>query len=88
MVIPFKRKPGSDSTGRYQDTGLDAAFLAEIFGVMESLKEAGFEPYDQLLGYVRTGNDQYITRRGNARAIVTGMDVKDIKVFLEYYKKE
>jgi hypothetical protein len=33
------------------------------------------------------GNDQYITRHGGAREIVTKMDVKDIKIFLKHYKE-
>ena len=30
--------------------------------------------------------EQYITRHGGAREIVTKMDVKDIKLFLKHYK--
>ena len=51
------------------------------------MKSAGYEPYDQLYGYAINGNDQYITRVGGARAIVTKMDVKDIKTFLKHYKE-
>lgn len=54
--------------------------------MISALKAAGFEPYDQLYGYVLKANDQYITRYGGAREIVSKMDVRDIRIFLKYYK--
>ena len=48
---------------------------------VSAMQAAGYEPYDQLYGYVLKGNGQYITRHSGAREIVTKMDVKDIKVF-------
>ena len=74
-----------DDTGKYQDPHLDNAFMAAMSEVYMALQEAGFEPFDQLTGYVRTGNDQYITRRRNARKIVTEMDPEMIKQYLKRY---
>ena len=74
-----------DETGKYQDPCLDSVFMAAISEVYLAIKEAGYEPYDQLTGYVRTGNDQYITRRHNARKIVTEMDPEMIKQYLKRY---
>ena len=74
-----------DQTGKYQDPYLDSVFMAAISEVYLAIKEAGYEPYDQLTGYVRTGNDQYITRRRNARKIVTDMDPEMIKQYLKRY---
>ena len=74
-----------DDTGKYQDPHLDNEFMAAMSDVYMSLQEAGFEPFDQLTGYVRTGNDQYITRRHNARKIVTEMDPEMIKQYLKRY---
>ena len=74
-----------DDTGKYQDPYLDNEFLSTMSEVYMALQEAGFEPYDQLTGYVRTGNDQYITRRHNARKIVTEMDPELIKQYLKRY---
>lgn len=74
-----------DDTGKYQDAYLDNEFMTAISEVYLALQEAGFEPYDQLTGYVRTGNDQYITRRRNARKIVTEMDPEMIKQYLNRY---
>ena len=74
-----------DDTGKYQDPHLDNEFMAAMSEVYMALQEAGFEPFDQLTGYVRTGNDQYITRRHNARKIVTEMDPEMIKLYLKRY---
>ena len=63
----------------------DNEFMATMSEVYMALQEAGFEPFDQLTGYVRTGNDQYITRRHNARKIVTEMDPELIKQYLKRY---
>ena len=75
----------NDDTGKYQDPTLDSVFMAEISEVYLAIQEAGYEPYDQLTGFVRTGNDQYITRRRNARKIVTEMDPEMIKLYLKRY---
>ena len=74
-----------DDTGKYQDPHLDNEFLSAMSEVYMALQQAGFEPFDQLTGYVRTGNDQYITRRHNARKIVTEMDPEMIKQYLKRY---
>ena len=77
----------SDHTERYTEAGLSFEFLAEMTKALEALQAAGYEPYDQLYGYAMHGNDQYITRSGGAREIVTKMVIKDIKIFLKHYKE-
>ena len=74
-----------DETSKYQDPYFDNALMAAISEVCCAIQEAGYEPYDQLTGYVRTGNDQYITRLRNARKIVTEMDPEMIKQYLKRY---
>ena len=61
---------------------MDQVFLADMEKVINALRDAEFAPYDQLVGYVLTGNPLYITNRGNARAIVTGMDREQIRDYL------
>ena len=75
----------NDDTGKYQDPNMDSVFMAAISDVYLAIQEAGYEPYDQLTGYVRTGNDQYITRWHNARKIVSEMDPEMIKQYLKRY---
>ena len=50
--------------------------------VIDALRKAGYDPYDQLYGYVSTGELSYITRQGNARAIVADLDMNDLREFL------
>ena len=86
MLIRLNREHILRQTEQYQAAGLTQDFLTEMSKVVSALQAAGYEPYDQLYGYVMHGNDQYITRHGGAREIVTKMDVKDIKIFLKHYK--
>ena len=87
MVFELNRHLLSDHTERYRAAGLSLEFLGEIAKAVSALQSAGYEPYDQLYGYVMHGNDQYITRHGGAQEIVTKMDIKDIKIFLKHYKE-
>ena len=86
MVIRLNKKHILRQTEQYQAAGLTQDFLTEMSKVVSALQAAGYKPYDQLYGYAMHGNDQYITRFGGAREIVTKMDVKDIKIFLKHYK--
>ena len=86
MVIELNKNPISDHTERYRAAGLSLEFLGEMAKALSAMKAAGYEPYDQLYGYVLQENDQYITRNGGAREIIARMDVKDIRTFLKYYR--
>ena len=74
-------------TGQYAASGLNAEFLDEMVKVISALQEAGYEPFDQLTGYIRTGNMCYITRHGGARDRIEKMDTAQLRIFLKYYKK-
>ena len=56
--------------------------------VVTVLKEAGYEPYDQLYAFVSTGNDSYVTRKGNARALVAELDRDRIWNYIEPHIKQ
>lgn len=56
--------------------------------IAASIRKAGFEPYDQITGYLRTGNDRYITRTGDARELIRGIDRKDLKQYAAHLKAE
>lgn len=49
-------------------------FEETIDYVVAVLREAGYNPYEQLYGYVSTGNEAYITRKGNARDMILKLD--------------
>ena len=58
-------------------------FKRKIEYIVSVLLDAGYEPYDQLFAYLTTGSDSYITRKGNARALVTELDRKQLWSYIE-----
>lgn len=45
-------------------------FLEKVEAVVAAITDAGYNPYNQLFGYLTSGNVKYITRSGNARELV------------------
>ena len=41
-----------------------------IFQVYQSLKEKGYNPNNQLIGYILSGDPTYITNHNNARSLI------------------
>lgn len=62
-------------------------FDAAIKTVISALQTAGYDPYMQLLGYVKTGESAYITRQGGARELVEHLGVNRIKDFLKEHNR-
>ena len=58
-------------------------FKQKIEYIVSVLRNAEYEPYDQLYAYLTTGSDSYITRKGNARALVTELDRKQLWSYIE-----
>ena len=56
--------------------------------VVSVLMDAGYEPYDQLYAYASTGNESYITRKGNARTMVSELDRERIWKYIEPHIKQ
>ena len=86
MVFELNRNPISDQTERYRSVGLSLEFLNDMAKAISAMQAAGYEPYDQLYGYALHENDQYITRQGGAREIITRMEIKDIQTFVKHYR--
>ena len=49
-------------------------FEKQIALVIVALSDAGYDPYAQLTGFIQTGDETFITRRNDARAIVSSLD--------------
>ena len=49
-------------------------FRVRMDRIVKALKDAGYDPYMQLYGYLETGDDTYITRKGNARDEIGELD--------------
>lgn len=57
--------------------------------VYSALKEKGYNPISQLVGYVMSGDPTYITSYNNARALVTKLERDELleEVFRYYLEK-
>lgn len=56
--------------------------------IARAIREAGLDPYDQLYGYLETGNLIYITRRNNAREQIAKLDKQVIRQYLNCLSRE
>ena len=65
---------------------MDKQLIAQLEGIANSIKSAGLDPYEQITGYIRTGNDRYITRTGNAREQIKELDRRILKEYAAYLK--
>ena len=54
-----------------------------ILSVIDSLKSAGYDPMAQLTGFLQTGDENFITRTGNARAIIRTLDKERIAEYVD-----
>ena len=56
--------------------------------VVSVLKDAGYNPYEQLYAYASTGNEAYITRKGDARTLITQLEKKQLLQYVsKFYKR-
>ena len=62
-------------------------FKKEIELIISALQEAGYNPYEQLYGYLKTGDDTYITRNCNAREMISKLDREQIREYIAPYIK-
>ena len=50
--------------------------------VIKSIRQAGYEPYDQLTAYLLTRDDRYITRNGNAREMISKISRSNLTQYI------
>ena len=66
---------------------METQFVATMEDIVVSIKAAGYDPYEQLLGYISTGKEEYITRTGDAREKVKKLNWLMVKEYVERMKK-
>lgn len=60
-----------------------------IKNVYEALKEKGYNPVSQIVGYIMSGDPTYITSYNNARALIGRLERDDImEELLRFYLKD
>ena len=65
---------------------MDKQLISKLEHIAQSIKTAGFDPYEQMTGYIRTGDARYITRTGNARELIKELDRCVLKEYAAYLK--
>ena len=65
----------------------DRLFEATMMKIIDALEKKGYEPYDQIIGYLETGESNYITRSDGARDMIQTLDKTRIRRFIMTYKK-
>lgn len=59
-----------------------------IFKVYEALKEKGYNPISQIVGYVMSGDPTYITSHNNARSLISRLERDEIlEELVRFYLK-
>lgn len=65
-----------------------AEFEKQIALVIAALSDAGYDPYAQLTGFIQTGDDTFITRRNDARTIISSLDRKMVARYVNEKMKQ
>jgi len=60
-----------------------------IMAVYEALKEKGYNPINQIVGYLLSGDPAYITSHGEARSLIRKIERDELlEELVAYYLKE
>ena len=62
---------------------LKTKFEVTMEEIVRAIAEAGYDPYDQLYGYVTKGKEEFITRNGNAREKIKQLNWREVKEYVE-----
>ena len=76
-----------DKTNLFSTDAIEDAFISKtLFEVYEALKERGYNPINQLIGYLISGDPGYISSYKDARSKITKIDrTKILMDLLESY---
>lgn len=61
----------------------DKEFYDTLQEVFMALQTKGYSPYEQILGYLKTVLDTYITRYNDARYKIKSLDKTKLKEYIE-----
>lgn len=60
-----------------------------LFSIYDALKEKGYNPISQIVGYILSGDPTYITNHNNARSIIRRLERDELlEELLKHYLKE
>ena len=73
------------NSGMLKTEEFDFAFIEKIEYICSNIRATGSDPYSQLTGYLLTGESCYITRTGNARAMISTLDHSQLLAYVNTY---
>lgn len=50
--------------------------------IVKCIEEFGSDPRSQIIGYINSGNELYITRKGNARELIKSIDSATLEQYV------
>ena len=62
-------------------------FEVRMKEIIQSISDAGFDPFSQLYGYITTGKEEYITRTGNARELIKTLNWQQVWDYVKEMEK-
>lgn len=82
----MNNRDNTQHIGQLKDNNIDVTQIIEQ--VYEALREKGYNPVSQLVGYIMSGDPTYITSYKNARSLIMKAERDEIiEVLFEDYIK-
>ncbi|WP_227934854.1 IreB family regulatory phosphoprotein [Alkalihalobacillus deserti] len=77
----------------FHDETVDVDVQEVLFSVYESLEEKGYNPINQIVGYLLSGDPAYIPRHKDARTLIRKLERDElieelVKSYLSQHRKE
>lgn len=79
----------SDQTRLFSAVDKDGnATKTILMKVWAALEEKGYQPLDQIVGYLVSGDPSYITAHGDARRLIQALERNDLleEIVADYFK--
>ena len=61
--------------------------IKQLYEIANAMKKAGYDPYEHIYGYWKTGQILYVTRTDGARTKIQSISMDSIREFLDLIKK-
>ena len=61
--------------------------IEQLYDIAKAIKKAGYDPYEQLYGYWKTGQILYVTRTDDARNKIQAISMDSVRKFIDLIKK-
>ena len=63
-------------------------FILTMEDIIQAMREKGYDPYQQLKGYLLENEPGYITRYKDARTLIQTLDKEQVEQYLAQYEKK